>query len=109
MYQPPRIFRFRDHPLHEVTDFGGCSHNKWRTASRCNTDKVRCAVCDALHSRNLKNYTTAIKHSFVTCGFSNYHVSSNDDSVVQLKIKRMIGRVSKVGTKFRQVVVAQSV
>jgi hypothetical protein len=49
---------------------------------------LKFSICSALHSRIT---STTNKNFFVKFGFSNYHVSSNDDSAV--KMKTMIGTV----------------
>jgi hypothetical protein len=66
-------------PLQIAVDLEDCSHDGWGNAPRCYTDE-----CNALHSRSLKTDNAHYKNCFEKCGFSNYHVSSNDDSAVKL-------------------------
>jgi hypothetical protein len=72
-------------PLQKAADFEDCSHDKWETEVRC--CQMKLDVLSAMHfiaEASGVIMPTRIKNRFEKCGYSNDHVSSNDDSAVQL-------------------------
>jgi hypothetical protein len=69
-------------PVQKAVDLENCSHDRWGTATQMKWD-VLSAVHFIAGAQRLITCTT-IKNSFVKCGFTDDHVSSNDDSAVKL-------------------------
>jgi hypothetical protein len=69
-------------PLQKAVDLEGCSLYSWRTAIQMELDVLSAMHFIAEAQRLITS--TAIKNFYVKYGFSNNHVSSNNDSAVKV-------------------------
>jgi hypothetical protein len=73
-------------PLEKAADLEDCSHDRWGTAPRCYINEAGYVISAMQFIAEAWRMVTPTKinNCFVKCGFSNDHVSSNDDSAVKL-------------------------
>jgi hypothetical protein len=72
-------------PLQTAANFEDYSHDKWETEVRC--CQMKLDVLSAIHfiaEASGVITPTTIKNRFEKCGYSNDHVSSNNDNALQL-------------------------